>query len=1357
MSLESWKTEIQVWDSVTDLPKAKRGGAVALSLTGPKRQIALGIPLNELSAEDGLQKLLTTFENAFGQEASYELFNDYEKFEKIRRTSESINDYITDFEQVLGKLKKHKIDLPEPVLACKLLYCAGLDERDKKLALSATNELKFETMKGSLRRIFSSVFSVDGQKPDNAPVVKEEPVFATEESALWSSGRGRWSARGNFRGRTRPNRGYQQSNNRTRGTNPVGKDGRISTCAICGSRFHWAKDCPNKEENVLTSEETPQDSDNVFLTFVMVTEQLSIESQGKAVFDSACTSSVAGKDWVNNYVKHLPPELRQQIRQENASSKIVFGAGEPVKASVLVYLPAKIGEVNCFFKILVIPLLLSVNALRKAKLSINFDTLELSGPCGISIILETASSGHLLLKIDNFEPRIESLIASDLEPSHILKLHRQFGHASAVKLASLISKTGKFRMSIQSIENIVKKCDICSRFGRTSAKPVVSLPLSNEWNHTIAMDLHKCFEFGANCWYLHIFDVFTWLSVAVFVSNKEPETIIRELLLNWCLTFGFPRVIFTDNGGEFSNKHMHSFGQTYDIVIKTTAAESPFSNGIVERHNAVLTETLLKLKAESPKLKPQTMLRFATYAKNALLNHDGYSPHQLVFGKGVNIPSVMSNDPPALEAQTTSEFPAEHIAALSQARKAFIEAECSNRVRRALRANIRGDKGPFLFGDWVYYKRQNENEWRGPGKVVGIDEPIFFIRHGGIVVKVHRTHLKRCSEPMFASNSSEVDQKPGCQTSESNTICPESESDEEPIFQPGNPIVRPEKAIVEPGKRIEFVSQLPDFVGQQITAKVLSRGGKATGRNKHFWNIEYEKPDTISGEKDCVDVSKLSDLVVTNDPENVLATSAEELFSEAKACELSSWVENGVFKRVQDYGYFLLSTRWVLTEKNSRRKARLVVGGFEDPDNDKVIKDSPTCSKEAFRILLSIGVQMSWRSHSMDIRTAFLQGMPLKRDVYVKPPAEANEALNVAWKLEKCVYGLTDAARHWYERVNSELTQLGCAVSKFDPCLFVYKMSGRLAGLISTHVDDFWWCGNGQFETSVIKRLNEVFDVKSNDTCPLKYLGLNVIETENGLSINQSDYAEDLTELVSPDKGINLKPHDKRDLRGLLGKLQWLAVQSRPDLCFAVNSLLASSANWSRDDIARANKLVRKIRASRSTCAFHFVPLGPMDDWKLLVYADSSFNNLPLSGTQAGYLIFLVGSARQCILLNWKSHKLRRVVRSTLCAETIALMNALEDALLCKSILMEILGLKIPIFALSDSRSLVETVYSTKVPNDKRLMVEIASLRELIENAEVRELRWVSSSLQLADALTKSSTGASENLLKTIQNHVILS
>ncbi len=51
--------------------------------------------------------------------------------------------------------------------------------------------------------------------------------------------------------------------------------------------------------------------------------------------------------------------------------------------------------------------------------------------------------------------------------------------------------------------------------------------------------------------------------------------------------FGVPKKILTNNGGEFNNELVRDMAEQLNTIITTTAAESPWSNGIVERHNAV--------------------------------------------------------------------------------------------------------------------------------------------------------------------------------------------------------------------------------------------------------------------------------------------------------------------------------------------------------------------------------------------------------------------------------------------------------------------------------------------------------------------------------------------------------------------------------------------------------------------------------------------------------------------------------------------------------------------------------------------------------------------------------------------------
>ncbi len=128
-------------------------------------------------------------------------------------------------------------------------------------------------------------------------------------------------------------------------------------------------------------------------------------------------------------------------------------------------------------------------------------------------------------------------------------------------------------------------------------------------------------------------------------------------------------------------------------------------------------------------------------AKNSMVNVHGYSPHQLVFGQNPNLPSVLVDKPPALEGTTVSARVGEHMSALHASRKAFTEAEYSERIRRALRKQLRPTDDKYETGDSVYYQRANCTEWKGPGVVIGQDGAVVFVRHGGILVRVHHSRL----------------------------------------------------------------------------------------------------------------------------------------------------------------------------------------------------------------------------------------------------------------------------------------------------------------------------------------------------------------------------------------------------------------------------------------------------------------------------------------------------------------------------------------------------------------------------------------------------------------------------------------
>ena len=95
-----------------------------------------------------------------------------------------------------------------------------------------------------------------------------------------------------------------------------------------------------------------------------------------------------------------------------------------------------------------------------------------------------------------------------------------------------------------------------------------------------------------------------------------------------------------------------------------------------------------------------------------------------------------------------------------------------------------------------------------------------------------------------------------------------------------------------------------------------------------------------------------------------------------------------------------------------------------------------------------------WEVNSLDIQSALLQGKSITRDVYLMLPREAGTEM--LWILKKCVYGLTDASRHWYLRVAEELSKLGVHKSIYDEAVFYWYFGNVLHGIICTHMDDFF-------------------------------------------------------------------------------------------------------------------------------------------------------------------------------------------------------------------------------------------------------------------------------------------------------------
>ena len=950
------------------------------------------------------------------------------------------------------------------------------------------------------------------------------------------------------------------------------------------------------------------------------------------------------------------------------------------------------------------------------------------------------------------------------------KLHKQFAHPTADKLIKLLRNAGHSNQDLEDeIRSLSLACEVCLRFKRNPSRPVVSLPLANKFNDVIAMDLKSYGSF----YFLVIVDLFTRYCSAIVLPNKMSPTVIRGVFKGWITFFGAPQKIISDNGREFNSDQFQTFAEAFNIKLLNTAAESPWSNGVCEKMNDVLGKAVNKIIEDSG-CDLETALAWAVSARNSLDNFSGFSPNQLAFGHNPAMPTNFENFPPALENVESSDIVRCNLSALHAARKEFVRIESDERIRRALRSNVRmSNIGDIKTGDEVFYKRNNSDRWHGPATVTGIDGKQMMVRHGGNLHRVHICRLKRKPSSEHGTIPSIVKNVENSQSRIENNMDSGDdfiESDDEeagvsterevPSDQDdGDAVANDVEASATTAedsndnyqpmknwKKGERFQGRDADTGQLITGKIMSRAGKAKGINKHCYNIV----------KDCgwsgwCDLSALNNLQEIADTAEMIVLYSNDAISKAKDKEMENWCSNSVYEEVPNEGQKLISTRWVVTEKvkegKTITKARLVARGFEE-NTSSLRKDSPTCSRESVRILLAIAASNQWICNVVDVKAAYLQGNVIEREVYLKPPPEYD--MGEVWKLKKTVYGLCDAARAWYLRVKDEFVALKVVMCSLDNSLFSWYNQGKLEGIICIYVDDFLWAGTELFEETIIAQLKSKFLIGSSGSATFRYIGLNITSHDQYIYVDQGQYISSLEKVSisrsrSCQKDSLLSDTEKEAFKAIVGQLNWISTNTRPDISYEVCELSSSYNKATVSDLLRLNKVIEII--SKDVLMLCFPRLLHIERCQIEVFSDASFANLPDGGSQGAIIVFLKDENGQRCPLYWQTRRLKRVVKSTLAAETMALLEGAEAGVYLANILKEVLGVKMAtVSCITDNKSLVDSLYSTKRVDDKRLRIDMAVLRDMIDREEVFSVSWVDTHKQLADCMTKR--GASTERLR---------
>ena len=561
-------------------------------------------------------------------------------------------------------------------------------------------------------------------------------------------------------------------------------------------------------------------------------------------------------------------------------------------------------------------------------------------------------------------------------------------------------------------------------------------------------------------------------------------------------------------------------------------------------------------------------------------------------------------------------------------------------------------------------------------------------------------------------------------------------------------------------------------------------------------------------------------------PYDKISEDMKPAFEEAILKEWSSWMEyqaaraldlDQSAKILREKPERVLKSRYVLRNKHAglqdeygkplelKAKARLCVQGQHDPDclTGEVKLDSPTIQHNTLMVFLHCVVSFGWLDEwkSGDISSAFLQGKPSEGEpLFMFQPRQGIPGVKKGqiFQLLRPVYGRPDAPRAWYENLSGFIMdELGYEKSLLDPALFVRRSpQGEPLSMIVIHVDDLMVAGEKSPENDkLVEKLHNKFPFGEWESVAQKkegitYCGKEIVvegeETNRVIKLRQKGFVEGRLESIpiskerSRETESEVTEDERSDFRSVLGSLQWLSTQSRPDIAYHVNQLQKRVNKLQVKDLQVANVVVRLVKKNPVELVFRNlgrdvvavcwhdaslynslgVELDDQDDELV-----QSFHEKRMLYSQKGVMTGFVRKKDlesthpvDLNIMSWKSKTNKRIVESSFAAETHGALLGHGTGHYLRALYCEIRfgGWVIqsgdeleweqltPLVMCTDCKSVYDCISKDgHTIGDRTNALNVAVLRQLLTTSkkpsgEKAHLLWLPTRHQVADGLTKS-------------------
>ena len=421
---------------------------------------------------------------------------------------------------------------------------------------------------------------------------------------------------------------------------------------------------------------------------------------------------------------------------------------------------------------------------------------------------------------------------------------------------------------------------------------------------------------------------------------------------------------------------------------------------------------------------------------------------------------------------------------------------------------------------------------------------------------------------------------------------------------------------------------------------------------------------------------------------------------------------------------------------------------------------APLVAWSTVRLMLVVGCLLDLYTCCVDFTSAFAQS-PLHDDLFIELPKGSHPELvaDYVLRLEHSLYGHPGSPHAWCEYLAEGLIKRGFVRSPNDPCLFVHPDM-----VCITYCDDcLWWSPDQTKLEAMLDDLSKEYPLKFETGDVHSYLGVEVKREASNLYLTQTGLIDDVlasTGLTAsaptptPSTIVPLGPDEDGEpiqetwsYPSVIGKLNYLANNTRPDIAFAVHQCARFTHRPKRSHEVAVKRIIRYLKGTSTMGLIYHTDQIPLT---LDCYVDADFAGLwgsmdPEDPTcvksRSGYVI-LFGNAP----LIWASKLQTEVAMSTMEAEYIAMSTSMRELIPMRALVAEVLH------AVRLENRYDTTIHSTVYEDNnaaliyataprmssrtKHIATKYHFFRSHVENGEI-QLRRVDTQDQIADILTK--------------------